>query len=110
MKIEGYVYLLLVIDDFCNEYYKIGITKNTPNKRIKNLQTGNYNKIELLYYYKSIHYKKIEKNLHTRFILKKTSAENEWFNLEVEDVLNFLKYCEYGDIIFKELESENKFS
>jgi hypothetical protein len=37
--IMGYVYLLLQIDFDGNESYKIGITKNDPNKRVKQLQT-----------------------------------------------------------------------
>ena len=34
----GYVYLFLEIDSAGQETYKIGITKNDPNKRIKQLQ------------------------------------------------------------------------
>lgn len=110
MKNFGYVYLLLVIDEWYNEYYKIGITKNDPIKRIKNLQTGNSNKIDLLYYYQSFNYKKIEKNLHTRFILKKTDSNNEWFKLESDDVISFIEYCKIADEIFTSIEGENKFS
>ena len=37
--IMGYVYLLLQIDFDGNCSHKIGITKNDPNKRLKQLQT-----------------------------------------------------------------------
>lgn len=35
----GYVYLLLETDKDGNERHKIGITKNWPEKRVKQLQT-----------------------------------------------------------------------
>ena len=57
----GYVYLFLEIDSAGQETYKIGITKNDPNKRIKQLQTGNPRKIELLKTYSSENYLKVEK-------------------------------------------------
>ena len=47
----GYVYLILEIDKNGEETYKIGITKNDPIKRQKNLQTGNPNKIQVLNFY-----------------------------------------------------------
>jgi hypothetical protein len=37
--IMGYVYLFLEVDKEGNEAYKIGITKNEPIKRVKQLQT-----------------------------------------------------------------------
>jgi len=35
----GYVYLLLQVDAVGDETYKIGITKNDPELRVKQLQT-----------------------------------------------------------------------
>jgi hypothetical protein len=35
----GYVYLLFCVNKDGSEGYKIGITKNDPNKRVKQLQT-----------------------------------------------------------------------
>jgi hypothetical protein len=35
----GYVYLLFCVGIDGSEGYKIGITKNNPNKRVKQLQT-----------------------------------------------------------------------
>jgi len=79
----GYVYLFLEIDSAGQETYKIGITKNDPNKRIKQLQTGNPRKIELLKTYSSENYLKVEKWLHRKYSMK-TEAENEWRSLTNE--------------------------
>ena len=49
----GYVYLLLQTDIDGHESHKIGITKNDPKLRVKQLQTGNPNKISLLRQYES---------------------------------------------------------
>jgi hypothetical protein len=92
---KGYVYLLLMVDEYGNELHKIGISKNHPELRVKQLQTGNPNVISLLKYYESINYKKVEKLLHARF--KRTLAENEWFNLTNEQVLKFLDICKEVD-------------
>jgi hypothetical protein len=68
---KGYVYLLMEVDANGNERYKIGETKNHPDKRLKQLQTGNSNIISTINYYESANYKKIERLLHKKFISKK---------------------------------------
>ena len=62
----GYVYLILEVDKDGYERHKIGITKNNPEKRVKQLQTGNSNVIRLLHTYESKNYKHVEKWLHNR--------------------------------------------
>ena len=94
---NGYVYLLLEVDAQGNERHKIGITKNNVEKRIRQLQTGNSNIIQLLNMYESINYKRVEQILHARFSNCKTEANNEWFNLSNEDILNFLTLCKKAD-------------
>lgn len=80
-----YVYLLRT-----NEFYKIGITKNL-SKRVKQLQTGNSEKIELICSYESDYAKKIEKTLHNKYAsVKKTG---EWFTLSVINELEFINEC-----------------
>ena len=93
----GYTYLILEVNEHGEEHHKIGISKNEPIKRLKQLQTGNPNRIDILKFYESKNYKRIEKWLHSRFITKKTLAENEWFNLSDEDVLNFNETCKKID-------------
>jgi hypothetical protein len=104
---KGYVYLLLEVDIEGNERHKIGISKNHPDKRVKQLSTGNSNKISTLNYYESANYKKIERLFHKKFLTKKTEAKNEWFNLTDEDVNNFISSCEKYDKNFQFLEENN---
>jgi predicted GIY-YIG superfamily endonuclease len=82
-----FVYLIRLSE---NSYYKIGVTKNI-NKRIKQLQTGNAEKIFLINSYESKYAHKIEKALHNFYFDKK--KHNEWFELSIEDEVSFLKDC-----------------
>jgi hypothetical protein len=86
----GYVYLILQVNIEGTETYKIGITKNPPEKRLKQLQTGNSDKLTLLKYYKSENYLKVERTMHRLYASRKTESKNEWFALEDEHILSFL--------------------
>ena len=105
----GYVYLILEVNQHGEEYHKIGISKNTPEKRVRQLSTGNPNEIRVLSTYESVNYKKVEKWLHSRFSTKKTLANNEWFNLTNEQVLSFLDTCKKADETISLLLKENPF-
>jgi hypothetical protein len=104
---KGYVYLLMEVDANGNERYKIGITKNNPEKRVKQLSTGNSNIISTINYYESANYKKIERLLHKKFLSKKTETKNEWFNLTDDDIKNFISSCEKYDKNFQILQENN---
>jgi len=93
---KGFVYLLLAIDEKGDEKYKIGVTKRSIAKRISELQTGNAYKIQLLKFYKSENYLKVERFLHRKYMIK-TEAENEWRTLTDEQVISFIKDCEEAD-------------
>jgi len=67
--------------------YKIGMTKQNVNKRLKQLQTGNSEDLELVKYVIVENYKKVEKSLHNHFSNKK--IKREWFNLTKDDVNEF---------------------
>lgn len=83
-----YIYLLTN-----QEHYKIGITRNNIEKRIKQLQTGSSTKIELLYFYKSDKfYSQIESALHRTYQIYQTN-DNEWFELPLNEVINFKENC-----------------
>jgi len=105
----GYVYLLLETDKDGNERHKIGITKNWPEKRVKQLQTGNSNVIRLLQTYESPNYKKVEQWLHSRFSGLKTETNNEWFKLNDDQVLGFQDICKKLDETIQLLLKENPF-
>lgn len=105
----GYVYLLLEVNKNGDEHHKIGFSKNNPEKRLKQLRTGNSNTITLLKTYETDNYKKLENWLHRKFMDKKTQSDNEWFCLNNEDVLNFLTTCKKIDDIIITLLEENEF-
>lgn len=91
-----YVYLANIED---TNIYKIGFTKQSPQKRVKGLQTGNPNKIVLVNSYKSDIAPNIENVIHNYFKHKKNNPEDglkllgEWFILEKIDVDKFQEIC-----------------
>lgn len=87
----GIVYIIRQVDSEGSELYKIGITKNAVETRLKCLQTGSPHKLSLQGYYKSPNYKKIEKWLHRSYNAQKLIGE--WFDLTPQQVLNFQDDC-----------------
>lgn len=85
----GYVYLLQSYDEYHERIFKIGFTRSNPEKRIKQLQTGNSEKIELLFSYESEYFTKIEKTLHNLFSIYNKSGE--WFKLDNPNI--FIDEC-----------------
>ena len=80
-----YVYL------FKNENtYKIGVSKN-PHKRIKQLQTGNGNRIKLVSVFESKFPTKLEKILHNIYKINRTVGE--WFLLDTSIEQKFITEC-----------------
>lgn len=104
---EGYVYLMVGFGEN-DEKYKIGISTKNPEKRVKQLQTGSSDKIDLLRQYKSPFYKKIENFLHRKYNLYKCEGGSEWFKLPDEEALKFLDECKKIEKIFKSL-NDNPF-
>lgn len=84
----GVVYLLTNN----NDQYKIGITKYNGKKRIKNLQTGNGDVIDVVAEFESKFNNKIEGALHKRYGTKR--LKGEWFVLEQKDIQNFISECQ----------------
>ena len=105
----GYVYLILEVDKDGNEAHKIGITKNDPSARVKQLQTGNSRKISILNLYESPNYKTVEKWLHKKYEMLKTESGNEFFTVPNDDVINFKSMCKKIDETAQMLIKENHF-
>ena len=89
-------YLYIIQSDFTG-MIKIGRSKD-PNKRLKQLQTGNPNKLRLIASFKGEGWK--EKNLHER--LEKFRLEGEWFNINCvgsipEDLYEKIEYGSFDD-------------
>jgi predicted GIY-YIG superfamily endonuclease len=85
-----------------NDQYKIGITKHNAKKRIKTLQTGNGDIIDIVAEFKSKYNNKIEGALHRRYGTKR--LKGEWFQLEKKDIQNFTSECQLLHDNFKLLE------
>lgn len=77
---SGFVYL---IRNSMTNHYKIGITNNVQD-RLQHLQTANSAKLELLNSVKTSDPPLLEKELHTKFAVKR--LEGEWFKLTNVDV------------------------
>jgi hypothetical protein len=73
-----------------NGRYKIGIAKN-PSQRIKTLQTGNSDRLQLIETYQSENASKIESTLHNHF--GHVRKEGEWFDLSISEEVNFKEKC-----------------
>jgi hypothetical protein len=105
---KGYVYLLHKASGDI-ESYKIGISKNDPEKRVKQLQTGNDSSISLLRQYESENYKKVERMLHKQYHKYSTESNNEWFNLPDVEVISFIENCKKVDELVSYMKENNPF-
>jgi hypothetical protein len=85
----AFVYLLG--DSGQDNTFKIGVTRDNIDKRIKQLQTGNGSDIYLVNYHETKYPFFIERLLHLQFNGKQ--KKNEWFDLSYDDVVNFKKTC-----------------
>lgn len=74
-------------------YFKIGKTFRRPEKRLKELQTGNSKKIHLYNYISCLVKDNVEKVLHEKF--KDRKIHGEWFNISKDEVDNIIKNKSY---------------
>lgn len=101
---KGIVYLIC---DPLTDTFKIGVTKRDLNSRLKEIQTGNPSEVFVMNSFESNYPYKLEKMLHRHFFAKKTL--NEWFSLDVDDVLGFEEICKKYENIITEVETFNWF-
>jgi hypothetical protein len=85
------VYLIKAVSSSGDVSYKIGKSVN-PQKRVKELQTGNSNKLEISCVYDTQYVNLLESTLHIHF--KQFRMEGEWFAIDesVEDT--FISICD----------------
>ncbi len=82
-----YTYFIIENEDNDDSRIKIGFSKK-PEKRIKELQTGNSRKLAIMGWIESED-KSLEKNLHQKY--EEFRLTGEWFSIEPCDVLEELK-------------------
>jgi len=85
----AFVYLLC--DSGQDSMFKIGMTKSSIEKRIKQLQTGNGSEIFIVDYHETEYPYYIEKMLHQKFCSNKKIGE--WFELDTNDIKEFKEEC-----------------
>jgi hypothetical protein len=84
-----YIYLIESYSEH-ETVYKIGFSKH-PEKRLKEIKTGNPNELSILYKFNTKHNRKIETSLK-RFYEHKC-IDGEWFKLDNDDVEKFEERC-----------------
>ena len=85
----GYVYLIC---DPSNDRFKIGVTRDLKSNRVKKLQTGNSTELFIHTIYETDWPFRLETMLHNHF--KNKRVLNEWFELDVNDVVGFKDTCD----------------
>lgn len=85
---HGYVYLIC---DPANTTFKIGVTRDIKNQRIKKLQTGNSTELFICSIYETNYPFRLETMLHSKY--KSKNELNEWFNLNAYEVSHFKDTC-----------------
>jgi len=81
-KENGYVYCI----GESNGHYKIGLTKSSPIKRLKELQTSNPKILGLMFSIQHESYRLIEQKIHNK--LKKYRVSGEWFDCCIDVIRN----------------------
>ena len=102
---KGFIYL---VGDWEREnFFKIGVTKGTIDRRIKKLQTGNASEIFVCSYFQTSHPFLLEKELHLRYASRRLNGE--WFELSPEEASAFKKTCEELEEMNESLKSNYHF-
>lgn len=98
----GFVYLIVEWGSE-PERYKIGISKNDPQLRLKTHQTSNPHELVLLRKHKSEYYTKIETVMKRDYHKYLLEGGTEWFKLPPEIASNFIKECKRIEDMFNSL-------
>lgn len=91
MKQYNNTIYLLKIDTPDKRLYKIGSTRGSVVKRVRELQTGCPYEITILERFTSEYGQAVERTLHNRFVVDRTFGE--WFSLDIKEEVTFLENC-----------------
>ena len=98
----GFVYLIVEWGSE-PERYKIGISKNDPQLRLKTHQTSNPHELVLLRKHHSEYYTKIETVMKRDYHKYLLEGGTEWFQLPPDIASNFIKECKRIEDMFNSL-------
>lgn len=87
----SYIYLIECIRDY-DTVYKIGYTNNNPNRRLKQLNTGNDGEMKIINVFETEWGQMVERTLHKVYSHK--NINKEWFKLDIKDIVNFTPTCQ----------------
>jgi hypothetical protein len=87
--------------------FKIGHTRRKVEERIKEFKTGNTAIFSIVEIFNSKWGTKIEANLHKQFRNKRLNGE--WFDLDENDLNNYLNLCEQLHNNFEIIENQNTY-
>ncbi|MCH8067828.1 MAG: GIY-YIG nuclease family protein [Candidatus Marinimicrobia bacterium] len=90
-KSSGYVYL---IHAKTTDYYKIGISKNSPYTRISSIQSGCMYELEFIDVKYTDNFRALEVKIHEQY--RKYSIRGEWFKfnkLIADEIINNFDEC-----------------
>lgn len=89
----GWVY---VIEEMGQHLFKVGQTTTTPQERLRQLQTGNGQKLDLLAAFTCEKPGIVEKQLHKLLETRTQRMQGEWFALPREQMLDVLMHLYAG--------------
>ena len=91
MSVLGETGVVYLICDPATDLFKIGMTRSTTSRRLKQLQTGNGTELIWRDSYETKYPQKVETVLHRKYKHKKEIGE--WFRLDVDDIIHFKDIC-----------------
>lgn len=108
-KPKELAYVYIISDN--NDHIKVGISKD-PEKRLKQLQTGQPNELRILFteefYCKRSHLLKIENLIHKQIRTLIPNISGEWFTIlpdnlnEIQNIITLARiYYEENEVAFK---------
>ena len=100
------IYIILE-ENNTEKRYKIGITKRRSSDRLKEIQTGNSNYLEVIFTYETKWSSKIERIIHSNY--KNNRINGEWFSLTEDDLINIKRLMIKLDSDLTLLESNNTY-
>jgi hypothetical protein len=101
------IYLIKAVSASGDVTYKVGKTTRDPKKRLKELQTGNPNKLDISYIFESQYANLLETTLHIHY--KPYRLEGEWFMIDDEQVNKFGQVCQKYEENLKILHEQNSY-
>lgn len=85
-----------VLEEMGQHLFKVGYTTTTPLGRLRHLQTGNGQKLDLLAAFTCEEPEKVEKALHRLLEARYQRMQGEWFALPREQMLDVLMHLFAG--------------